>query len=154
MVFNKGAVMVLPSGVNKASGLDAALKSLGLSRHNAIGVGDAENDHALLARCQVAVAVANALPALKEAADIVTQGSRDAGVRELIDELLADDLASRKGLSARHEITIGQAAGDAPVVFNPLVDLAAGRPGARAAASRPRPRRCSNSWRRRTIRSA
>ena len=131
VVFNKGAVMVLPSGVNKASGLDAALKSLGLSRHNAIGVGDAENDHALLARCQVAVAVANALPALKEAADIVTQGSRDAGVRELIDELLADDLASRKGLSARHEITIGQAAGDVPVVFNPLVTslLVTGRSG-------------------------
>jgi HAD superfamily hydrolase (TIGR01484 family) len=119
VVFNKGAVMVLPSGVNKASGLDAALKSLGLSHHNAIGVGDAENDHAMLARCQVAVAVANALPALKEAADIVTQGSRDAGVRELIDELLADDLASRKGLSVRHEITVGHADGDAAVTFNP-----------------------------------
>jgi energy-coupling factor transporter ATP-binding protein EcfA2 len=52
-------------------------------------------------------------------------------VRELIDELLADDLASRKGLSARHEITIGQAAGDAPVVFNPLVTslLVTGRSG-------------------------
>ena len=72
VVFNKGAVMVLPTGVNKASGLDAALQSLGLSHHNAIGIGDAENDHAFLARCQVAVAVANALPALKEAADIVT----------------------------------------------------------------------------------
>ncbi|MCW5658024.1 MAG: HAD-IIB family hydrolase [Burkholderiaceae bacterium] len=120
VVFNKGAVMVLPSGVNKASGLDAALKSLELSRHNAIGVGDAENDHALLARCQVAVAVANALPALKEAADIVTQGRRDAGVRELIDELLADDLAGRARLSARHEIVLGHVSDDAPLRVNPL----------------------------------
>ncbi len=119
VVFNKGAVMVLPSGVNKASGLDAALKSLGLSHHNAIGIGDAENDHALLARCQVAVAVANALPALKEAADIVTRGVRDAGVRELIDELITDDLADRSGLSARHRITIGHAAGEHAVAFNP-----------------------------------
>jgi HAD superfamily hydrolase (TIGR01484 family) len=119
VVFNKGAVMVLPSGVNKASGLDAALTSLGLSHHNAIGVGDAENDHALLARCQVAVAVANALPALKEAADIVTQGARDAGVRELIDELLADDLAGRTGLSARHRITLGHADGDTALAFDP-----------------------------------
>ena len=120
VVFNKGAVMVLPSGVNKASGLDAALQSLGLSHRNAIGIGDAENDHAFLARCQVAVAVGNALPALKDAADIVTQGCRDAGVRELIDELLADDLAGRHGLSARHAITIGRAAGDAAVTFSPL----------------------------------
>jgi hydroxymethylpyrimidine pyrophosphatase-like HAD family hydrolase len=131
VVFNKGAVMVLPSGVNKASGLDAALKSLGLSHHNAVGVGDAENDHALLAHCQVAVAVANALPALKEAADIVTHGARDAGVRELIDELLADDLAGRSGLSVRHRITLGHADGDTALAFDPQATslLVTGRSG-------------------------
>ncbi|HTV19716.1 MAG TPA: HAD-IIB family hydrolase, partial [Polyangiaceae bacterium] len=31
VIFNKGAVMVLPSGVNKASGLSAALSQLGIS---------------------------------------------------------------------------------------------------------------------------
>src|SRR5262245_9458121 len=46
VIFNKGAVMILPSGVNKASGLKAALNELNLSLHNAVGVGDAENDHA------------------------------------------------------------------------------------------------------------
>ena len=45
ITFNKGAVMVLPPGVNKASGLEAALQALGLSRHNVVGAGDAENDH-------------------------------------------------------------------------------------------------------------
>jgi hydroxymethylpyrimidine pyrophosphatase-like HAD family hydrolase len=69
IVFNKGAVMVLPPGVNKASGLVAALAELGLSLHNSVGVGDAENDHAFLSLCEVSVAVAaNALPALKEPA--------------------------------------------------------------------------------------
>src|SRR4051812_30590669 len=63
VIFNKGAVMVLPSGVNKATGLAAALAELGLSPHNAVGIGDAENDHALLMRCECGVAVANALPA-------------------------------------------------------------------------------------------
>ena len=48
IIFNKGAVMVLPTGVNKASGLRAALKELGLSPHNAVGIGDAENDEAFL----------------------------------------------------------------------------------------------------------
>lgn len=48
VIFNKGAVMVLPSGVNKGTGLRAVLKILRLSRHNVVGIGDAENDHALL----------------------------------------------------------------------------------------------------------
>ena len=131
VVFNKGAVMVLPSGVNKASGLDAALRSLGLSHHNAVGVGDAENDHAFLARCQVAVAVANAVPTLKAEADIVTRGSRDDGVRELIDELLRDDLGARSGLSARHRIALGQRDDGTSVTLNPHATslLISGRSG-------------------------
>jgi hypothetical protein len=93
VIFNKNAVMVLPSGVNKASGLGAALSELGLSPHNTVGVGDAENDHAFLDFCGCGVAVANALPMLKEHADFVTQGARGAGVVELIDKLIASDLA-------------------------------------------------------------
>ncbi len=93
VVFNKGAVMVLPPQVNKATGLAAALDELKLSAHNIVGVGDAENDHAFLAACECAVAVANALPAVKERADLVTRRDHGAGVVELIDRLLADDLA-------------------------------------------------------------
>lgn len=91
VIFNKGAVMVLPSGVNKASGLGAALSEMGLSSHNTVGVGDAENDHAFLDFCECGVAVANALPMLKEHADFVTKGERGAGVVELIDKLIASD---------------------------------------------------------------
>lgn len=93
IILNKGAVMVLPSGVNKASGLAAALEEMGLSSHNVVGVGDAENDHAFLSFCAVGVAVANALPMLKERADFVTKGNRGAGVVELIDQIIASDLA-------------------------------------------------------------
>src|SRR5712671_488648 len=42
VIFNKNAVMVLPSGVNKASGLQVALNELRLSPHNSVGVGDAK----------------------------------------------------------------------------------------------------------------
>jgi HAD superfamily hydrolase (TIGR01484 family) len=97
VIFNKGAVMVLPAGVNKATGLVAALKELELSPHNVVGVGDAENDHSFLALCECAVAVANALPALKERADIVTQQDDGAGVMELLEQLLADDLHGYEG---------------------------------------------------------
>jgi hydroxymethylpyrimidine pyrophosphatase-like HAD family hydrolase len=94
VVFNKGAVMILPSGVNKATGLDVALGDLGLSVHEVVGAGDAENDHAFLSRCALAVAVADALPSLKAAADVVTRGGAGAGVVELVDALLADDAAA------------------------------------------------------------
>jgi HAD superfamily hydrolase (TIGR01484 family) len=107
VIFNKGAVMILPAGVNKASGLACALEQMGLSVHNAVGIGDAENDHAFLATCECAVAVANALPTLKDAADIVTQADHGAGVEELIDELLRDDLASREEQLKRHRILLG-----------------------------------------------
>lgn len=108
VIFNKGAVMILPAGVNKASGLSAALERMSLSPHNAVGIGDAENDHALLGLCECGVAVSNALPTLKDAADIVTQGARGAGVVELIDALLADDLASQEPRLARRHILLGE----------------------------------------------
>jgi hypothetical protein len=93
VIFNKGSVMALPSGVNKATGLAPALEELGIPAERVVGVGDAENDHAFLRMCGLGVAVANALPAVKEAADLVTSGVRGAGVTELIDRMLADDLA-------------------------------------------------------------
>ncbi|WDT77313.1 MAG: HAD-IIB family hydrolase [Candidatus Manganitrophus sp.] len=119
VIFNKGAVMVLPSGVNKATGLAAALEELGLSPHNAVGVGDAENDHAFLHLCEASVAVANALPSLKEQADWVTQESRGAGVTELIDHLLAADLADLEPRLTRHEIPLGQREGGETVRLKP-----------------------------------
>ncbi|MGH8727572.1 MAG: HAD-IIB family hydrolase [Burkholderiales bacterium] len=106
VIFNKGAVMVLPSGVNKASGLAAALDELKLSPHNAVGVGDAENDHAFLTLCECSVAVANALPITKKHADHVTAGDHGSGVVELIEALIADDLAPING--SRNQIPLGQ----------------------------------------------
>ena len=88
ITFNKGAVMILPSGVNKASGLAAALAELNIASDDVIGVGDAENDHAFLRACGLGVAVANALDSVKDTADLVTQGARGVGVVELIDRIL------------------------------------------------------------------
>lgn len=93
IIFNKGAVMVLPTGINKAVGLLAALEEMGLSPESTVAIGDAENDHALLKACGCGVAVANALPSLKQEADLVTQGDHGAGVEELIECLLRTDLS-------------------------------------------------------------
>src|SRR5207248_7333948 len=93
ITFNKGAVMILPSGVNKATGLKVALTELGLSPHNVVGVGDAENDHAFLSLCECSVAVENALTTLKERVDWVTSASHGDGTVELIQALVITDLS-------------------------------------------------------------
>ncbi|HEY2067718.1 MAG TPA: HAD family hydrolase [Gemmatimonadaceae bacterium] len=93
VIFNKGAVMVLPSGVNKASGLACALEEMGTDPLRVVGVGDAENDHALLQLCGVGAAVANALPALKAHADLVLDRDHGAGVADLIGRMIDGSLA-------------------------------------------------------------
>jgi len=107
VIFNKGAVMVLPASVNKASGLKAALKQMKLSPHEVVGVGDAENDHAFLSLCECSVAVANALPAVKERADLKMTADHGAGVAELIDEIVADDLEHLTHKLPRHQLLFG-----------------------------------------------
>ena len=69
----------------------AARRNSCSSHQQVVAAGDAENDLALFEVAGCAVAVANALPAVKERADIVTTGSHGAGVIELIDGLLRDD---------------------------------------------------------------
>jgi HAD superfamily hydrolase (TIGR01484 family) len=108
VVFNKGAVMMLPSGINKATGLCAALEDLGLSPHNVAGIGDAENDHAFLDLCELSVAVANSIPSLLDHVDLVTDGARGFGVQQLIDRLLADEPEAILS-PHRHWLTIGAA---------------------------------------------
>lgn len=108
IIFNKGAVMVLPHGVNKATGLTAALTRLELSPHNVVAIGDGENDHAMLALSEYGVAVANAVPMLKETADRTTAGDHGSGVIEIIDDLLVDDLAAAEQGVSRHPILLGR----------------------------------------------
>jgi HAD superfamily hydrolase (TIGR01484 family) len=120
VIFNKGAVMVLPAGVNKASGLSDALSRMGLSTHNTVAIGDAENDLAFLKACEFSVAVDNALPSVKSEVDWVTQASRGDGVIELIDRLLTEDLEESSLLPERHSILLGNIKADREVYIQPL----------------------------------
>lgn len=108
IIFNKGAVMVLPPGVNKATGLAAALSELGLSPLNVAAIGDAENDHAFLTACGCSIAVANALEAIRKTADLVTRGDHGAGVIEAIDAILSDDSQAVAAAARRRRITLGE----------------------------------------------
>jgi HAD superfamily hydrolase (TIGR01484 family) len=132
VIFNKDAVMVLPSGVNKTTGFKVALEEMRLSHHNVVGIGDAENDHAFLTHCGFAAAVANALPMLKQRADLVTEGHHGAGVVELIDRIIATDLSEFEPGLSRHHILLGWREDGAEVRVRPYGEsiLIAGTSGA------------------------
>ncbi|WP_009544999.1 HAD family hydrolase [Crocosphaera subtropica] len=85
IILNKQAVMILPSGVNKTTGLQVALAQLQLCAEEVAAIGDAENDRELLLYCGLGVAVENALPELKAIADRQTQAPRGEGVQELVE---------------------------------------------------------------------
>ena len=124
VIFNKGAVMVLPAGVNKAAGLSEALSKMGLSVRNTVAIGDAENDLAFLKLCEFSVAVSNALPSVKSEVDWVTEASRGDGVVELIERLLnldlTEDLRESSILPDRHRILLGKIDADQDVYIQPL----------------------------------
>jgi hydroxymethylpyrimidine pyrophosphatase-like HAD family hydrolase len=84
LVFNGESLMVLPQSVSKGTGLREALRLLGESPHNAVGIGDRENDHALLHSCGTGVAVGCGSETLKATAQIVLEGSGPPAVAEFL----------------------------------------------------------------------
>ena len=60
VIHNKGAVMILPAGAAKGSGLGRLLTICGFSPRNLVSFGDAENDLSLLSLGELGVAVADA----------------------------------------------------------------------------------------------
>lgn len=117
IIFNKGAVMVLPSGISKASGLTEALIELGICIQNTVGVGDAENDHSFLSMCGCSAAVSNALPDVKASADIRLTEDHGAGVGELIDRILQEDVGLAP--TAKHGILVGVDTGGCGAYLKP-----------------------------------
>ncbi len=108
LVFNRTELMILPSGITKGTGVATALASLGLSPHSTVGIGDAENDHSLLDRCELGVAVANAVDSLKSHADLVLDQPDGEGVAAfLAGPVLA---GTRRIHPSRWHITLGTTA--------------------------------------------
>jgi HAD superfamily hydrolase (TIGR01484 family) len=91
IILNKGALMVLPATVDKATGLTEAASAMGIALADIAGVGDAENDQVFLTLCGYSAAVGNALSFLKKQVHYVTKATHGAGVEEFIEKLLSSD---------------------------------------------------------------
>lgn len=108
LLFNRGRLMVLPQAISKGAGLREALATLRLSAHNAIGIGDAENDHDLLAACELGVAVSWGSRLLQEAADEVLQGNGPSAVAAYIRQA-AHELRLPPEKIGQHKLSLGTA---------------------------------------------
>lgn len=75
-------------GVTKGLSLERLCKHLGLTLAETIGVGDANNDLEMLKFAGLAVAMGNALPAVKEICDVVVADNDHGGCAEAIDKYL------------------------------------------------------------------
>ena len=106
LVRNRTELMIIPAGISKGTGFLAALHELGLSQHNTIAFGDAENDLSLLHTAEIGVAVANALPSVKAFADLVADEPDGAGVAAVLRGPVVHGLRTLD--LARHHIRIGE----------------------------------------------
>jgi len=116
LLFNRGRLMVLPQAVSKATGLHHALTALRLSAHNAIAIGDAENDHDLLASCEIGVAVGWGSPALQRSAHEVIHGDGPADLAPYI-RYICSTMQLPPDRVGRNKITMGTTDAGAPLVF-------------------------------------
>jgi hypothetical protein len=106
LIYNRAALMLLPAGVSKGSGVQQALRVLGLSPHDVLALGDAENDLPLFDACGFSACPGDSLPAVLGRVDWVFPGVHGAGIAAaIIERILPDHLTVRD--SPRHRISIG-----------------------------------------------
>lgn len=75
-------------GVDKGEGLLKLGALLGISREEIMACGDGENDLAMIQKAGVGVAMANAVKAVRDAADYVTASNQEEGVARAIERIV------------------------------------------------------------------
>lgn len=81
-------VEVMPRDVTKASSLEKMLPILGVDREHVICCGDGYNDISMIRYAGLGVAMANAQPVVKEAADYITASNDEDGIVQVIHEFM------------------------------------------------------------------
>lgn len=76
------------AGVNKGTGLRFLAERLGVPMNLTMACGDSENDLSMLRAAQVAVAMENAKPAVKEESNYITLSNNESGVAHAIEHFV------------------------------------------------------------------
>ncbi len=80
----------MPKGVTKAYGISLLAKDLGLKQEEIMAIGDEENDLPMIQYAGLGVAMENAVPFVKEAADFVTASNEENGVAKVIQKFVLE----------------------------------------------------------------
>lgn len=81
-------IEVMAQNIDKAASLDVLLKSLGLTKKDAICCGDGFNDLSMIKYAGIGVAMANAQDAVKAAADYITFSNDKDGIVNVINRFI------------------------------------------------------------------
>jgi phosphoglycolate phosphatase (TIGR01487 family) len=82
------AVHINNPGINKFTGLEVACELIEITPRNVMAIGDYENDIEMISNCGLGVAVANALPQVKEAAKFVATKPNGQGIVEVVEKFI------------------------------------------------------------------
>ncbi|HYO02653.1 MAG TPA: HAD family hydrolase [Mycobacterium sp.] len=82
---NNGLIEVVPLGVSKATGVDEVARPLGITAGDVVAFGDMPNDIPMLLWAGLGVAMGNAHPEAKAAADEVTTPNSDDGLARVLE---------------------------------------------------------------------
>ncbi len=82
---------MLPAGNSKGEALSHLSALTGIPVENTVTVGDYNNDIEMIRRAGIGVAMGNALPAVKQAADRVVASNNEDGLKQLIEGLLQEN---------------------------------------------------------------
>lgn len=85
-------IEITPSGVNKGSALQEISRITGVLTQNIMVIGDSPNDLSMFSKVDLAVAVANASPEVKQAAKMIAPSNNEAGVLWAIQNLALSPL--------------------------------------------------------------
>ncbi len=75
-------------GINKSVGIEVLINELGITKDEVMAFGDADNDIEMLKYVGVGVAMGNAIAAVKEVADIITEDNEHDGVAVAIEKYI------------------------------------------------------------------
>ena len=85
---------ITPKGIDKAASLERFCQMTGHKREDMIACGDGFNDLSMIKYAGLGVAMENAQPVVKEAADYVTASNDEDGVAKVIHKfILKDDVS-------------------------------------------------------------
>ncbi|PIC67384.1 hydrolase Cof [Sporosarcina sp. P21c] len=98
--WDENSVDMLPEGASKAIGIQKMLEQMNIPIENSYAFGDGANDMQMIKMVGIGVAMENAIPELKEVADLVTASCSEDGIMK---GLISLGLLEEKDIPLLHD---------------------------------------------------